>query len=82
LTNPLPEALGIVRSLSPNLHLLTCPDSPDWTVDLTEFRKSVFGTSFETARISPGKTLERGVRGMLGKFQICTVILDYQPIRG
>lgn len=39
-------------------------------------------TPFETGRIPPGGTLERGARGMLGEFPNCSVAVDYSPITG
>jgi hypothetical protein len=32
-----------------NPHLMERPDSPDWSFDLTEFRKAVFGTLLKRA---------------------------------
>jgi hypothetical protein len=43
-----------------NPHRLERPDSPDWGVDLIEFRKPVFASLFETGRISLRHALKHG----------------------
>jgi hypothetical protein len=65
-----------------NPHLMERPDSPDWSIDLTEFRKAVFWTLLKRA----GSHLARLWSAELAEYsessQTASVAVYYLPITG